>query len=50
MQAFADAGGEILACGTCLKLRKRGGSDLCPISTLEDLYRLIAEAERVVTF
>lgn len=50
MQSFVNAGGEILACGTCLKLRKRDGSNLCPISTLEDLYQLIAEADRVVTF
>ena len=33
MQSFVDAGGEILACGTCLKLRNSQGTELCPLST-----------------
>lgn len=50
MTRFAEAGGVILACGTCLKPRRSEGSALCPLSTLEDLYRLIAESDRVLTF
>lgn len=50
MQAFIDHGGQILACGTCLQLRQREGSALCPLATMQDLYRLIKEADRVVTF
>ncbi|MBI5137522.1 MAG: DsrE family protein [Nitrospirae bacterium] len=50
MQKFLDAGGRILACGTCLELRGRGGTEACPLSTLADLYRLIAESDRVLTF
>lgn len=50
MAKLAEAGGEILACGTCLKLRHSEGSPMCPLSTMEDLYRLIAEADRVLTF
>lgn len=50
MTQFVEAGGEILACGTCLKLRQRSGSEMCPLSTMEDLYRIIAEADRVLTF
>ena len=46
---FLDAGGKILACGTCLKLRNNEGSDLCPISTMKDLYELIRDADKVVT-
>lgn len=38
MSAFIEAGGEILACGTCLKISQSKGSDLCPISTMEDLF------------
>ena len=49
-KAFLDAGGTIMACGTCLKLRKSSGSDLCPLSTMKDLYELVASSDRVVTF
>ena len=38
MQAFVDAGGEILACGTCLKIRNSNGTEMCPLSTMNDLY------------
>lgn len=49
-EAFLQAGGQILACGTCLNLRNSQGSELCPLSTMKDLYTLIREADRVVTF
>ncbi|MBN4081712.1 DsrE family protein [bacterium AH-315-C07] len=50
MQALVDNGGEILACGTCLKLRGQEGNELCPLSTMKDLYDLVKESDRVVTF
>lgn len=49
-EAFLAAGGRILACGTCLKLRESAGSNLCPLSTMKDLYELIRDADRVVNF
>ena len=50
MRALADRGGELLACGTCLRLRHMGGSDLCPISTMQDLVDLTCWADRLLTF
>lgn len=50
MDSFASAGGTLLACGTCLKLRQAGASDRCPISTMHDLYKLVAECDKVLTF
>lgn len=50
MQAFADAGGDILACGTCLTLRHEEGSELCPLSTMEDLYEIVRDSDRLLTF
>ncbi|MFP3905143.1 MAG: DsrE family protein [Armatimonadota bacterium] len=47
-QAVLDAGGEFLACGTCLKLRDSDGSEICPLSTLKDHYEVIADADRVI--
>jgi len=50
MQDFADKGGEILACGTCLKIRQQGSSELCPLSTMQDLYELVRDCDKVLTF
>jgi len=44
-----DAGGKILACGTCLKLRESEGSEICPLSTMKDQYEIIREADKVIT-
>ncbi|SMO48502.1 DsrE family protein [Halorubrum cibi] len=49
MEAFDEAGGELLACGTCLEMRKRDGSDVCPVSTMNDLLEVVTTADRVVT-
>jgi len=49
MQAFVDNGGEILAYGTCLKIRNSEGSEMCPLSTMNDLYQLIKESDKVIS-
>lgn len=49
MQNFVDAGGEILACGTCLQIRNSQGTELCPLSTMKDLYDLICTSDKVVS-
>ena len=43
-------GGRIQACGTCLKLRESGGSEVCPLSTMNDMYEIVTSSDRVVTF
>lgn len=48
-QKVLDAGGEFLACGTCLKLRKSEGSEICPLSTLKDHYEIVRDSDRLVT-
>jgi len=50
MHAFSENRGKIMACGTCLQLRKTEGSDLCPVSTLSDLYEMIQSNEKILTF
>lgn len=50
IQAFVDAGGLMMACGTCLKLRHAEGSAMCPVSTMSDLYQLLAESDKIVSF
>ena len=49
-QSFVNNGGQILACGTCLNLRQQDSSELCPLSTMKDLYELIRNCDKTVTF
>jgi len=48
--AFMSRGGRILACGTCLRVRNKEGSDVCPLSTMQDLLEMVKESDRVLTF
>lgn len=48
--AFLDAGGSILGCGTCLKSRNNNAPQVCEFSTLKDLYLLIRKNKIVLTF
>lgn len=50
LKLFISVGGEILACGTCLKSRQLNGSDFCPISTMIDCVNMVTWADRIVTF
>ncbi|OGF05471.1 MAG: sulfur reduction protein DsrE [Candidatus Edwardsbacteria bacterium RIFOXYD12_FULL_50_11] len=50
MQAFHDQGGRILACGTCLKMRHQEGTEMCPLSSMKDLYEMIKTSDKVVSF
>ena len=47
---FLKSSGKIYACGTCIKSREREGSAMCPISTMKDMYEIIKEGDKVVTF
>lgn len=49
-KAVLESGGQFLACGTCLKLRESEGSEVCPLSTLKDLYEIVRDSDRLVTF
>lgn len=49
MEAFVDAGGELLACGTCLEIRQGDESEMCPISTMQDLLDVVTNSDRVLT-
>ena len=50
MQQFVDSGGAVLACGTCLKLRHSEGTELCPLSTMQDFYEIVRDSDKVVSF
>ncbi|HOW27155.1 MAG TPA: DsrE family protein [Elusimicrobiota bacterium] len=50
MMEFHRNGGKILACGTCLKFRNMPGTEICPLSTMKDLYDIIKTHDKVVSF
>ncbi len=50
LQQIIDNGGQIFACGTCLKLRQQAENAVCPISTLQELHTIIKESDKVLTF
>lgn len=50
MKLFVAAGGKILACGTYLKIRQSEGSEMCPLSTMGELYEIIQSSDKVLTF
>lgn len=50
MQAFVEAGGSILACGTCPKLRNAEGTELCPLATMQALYAVIRDSDEVFSW
>ena len=49
-ESLLKAGGRIAACGTCLRLRAKEESEVCPLSTMKDLYELLSKSDRVVSF
>lgn len=49
-EKLQNSGGKILACGTCIKSRDQEGTEMCPINTMKDMYDIIKESDRVVTF
>ena len=50
METFTTAEGEILACGTCFKIRNSEGTKLCPLSSMNDLYEIVKESDKIITF
>ncbi len=50
LNSYLEFGGEILACGTCLTLRHKEGSNVCPISSMADLMKMVEESDRILTF
>lgn len=47
---FLGSGGEIIACGTCMAIRKQKSDKECPAGGIEDLYNLISDSDKVITF
>ncbi|TBR11122.1 MAG: sulfur reduction protein DsrE [Candidatus Nitrosotenuis sp.] len=49
LEKFSQLNGTMLACGTCIKSRDMQ-FEVCPISTMKDMLKLVVESDRVLTF
>ena len=47
---FKKLKGEVYACGTCLEVRGKSESKVCPVSTMSDLLKMIEGSDRVLVF
>jgi len=47
---FKALKGKIYACGSCLKVRGKEESKVCPVSTMSDLLNMIERSDKVLTF
>ena len=50
MESFISNNGELYACGTCITYRNKNSSELCPISSMADLYEIINNADKLISF
>jgi uncharacterized protein involved in oxidation of intracellular sulfur len=49
LERLAQLGGTMLACGTCIKSRNMQ-FQVCPVSTMKDMLKIVVESDRVLTF
>ncbi|PIR27966.1 DsrE family protein [Candidatus Berkelbacteria bacterium CG11_big_fil_rev_8_21_14_0_20_40_23] len=47
---FKELKGKIYACGSCLKIRGKEESGVCPISTMSDLLKMVESSDKVLVF
>ena len=47
---FRELKGGIYACGSCLKVRGKEKSNICPISTMSDLLKMVEGSDKVLVF
>lgn len=50
VEEFKKLKGEMYACGTCLELRGNKKNNVCPISTMSDLLKMIESSDKVLVF
>ena len=50
IHTFARRNGKIFACGTCLEFHQLEAPAIYTVATLKDLYQIIKESDKTVTF
>ena len=47
---FKKLKGEIYVCGTCLEFRGKSESEICPVSTMSDLLKIVESSDKILVF
>jgi len=47
---YKELKGNLYACGTCLEIRGKKESGVCPVSTMTDLLKMVEESDKVLMF
>jgi len=47
---FKKLKGEIYACGSCLNVRGKEESKVCPVSTMSDLLKMVESSDKILVF
>ena len=47
---YEELKGNLYACGTCLEIRGKKESGVCPVSTMTDLLKMVEESDKVLMF
>lgn len=50
LEEFKSLKGTLLACESCLKVRSKRGSAVCPVGTMKDLVTMVEESDKVLVF
>ena len=50
LEAFIDDGGEVFVCGTCLQIHQIEAPEAFTVATLNDLYAIVKDSDRIITF
>ena len=50
LQTFISRGGKIFACGTCLDIHQLKAPETFIVATLNDLYTIVEDSDRIITF
>ena len=46
---YLDLGGKTYSCTSCMRIRQKESTEACPLSKMEDIYKIIAESDRVIS-
>jgi len=47
---YRELKGILYACGTCLEIRGKEETGVCPVSTMTDLLKMVEDSDKVLVF
>ena len=50
IEEFKSLKGSLLACGTCLIIRSKHESAICPMTNMQELLKMVEDSDKVLVF